>query len=144
MPRLAKGKGYSLDHAFKFYKEKHGRNVDLATYRKICYAFNKMLVDDVLEGKIVKLPHRLGSLWIKKYKINLEKLAIDFKATKEYGKTIYHLNEHSDGYEARWAWSKRNNLVRNLIYYSFTATRENSRRVSKVMQTEGGHKRYFT
>ena len=74
MPRLAKGKGYSLDHAYKFYKEKHGNKVDRKKYRDICYEFNKLLVDDVIEGKIVKLPHRLGSLWVKKYKVDLDKL----------------------------------------------------------------------
>lgn len=33
-------------------------------------------------------------------------LSIDYKASKEYDKKIYHLNEHSDGYKFRLYWSK--------------------------------------
>jgi len=136
--------GFGLDDAYKFYKDKHGPKVDKSTYRKICYEFNKMMVDDVLEGKVVKVPHRLGELWIKKYKIDLDNPPIDLNETKKAGKIVYHLNQHSDGYQCRWSWSKRNNLVTNMIYYSFHATRANSRELAKIMKQPGGHKRYFS
>lgn len=137
-------KGYSLDHAYQFFKKKHGINMDKKTYRELCYAFNKMLVDDILEGKMTKLPHRLGSLWIKKYQIDPNNPPIDLNETKRTGKIVYHLNFHSDGFSAKWAWKKRNNLVTNLIYYSFQTTRANSRALARVMKEEGGHKRYFS
>lgn len=137
-------KGYSLSHAYKFYKDKHGGDVDKDTYRQVCYAFNKMVIDDALEGKMVKLPHRMGSIWVKKYKVDPDKPYVDLNESKKAGKVIYHLNFHSDGFQARWAWSKRNNLVTNMIYYSFHATRANSRALAKVMKEPNGHKRYFT
>lgn len=137
-------KGYSLSHAYDFYKKKHGAKVDKSTYRKICYAFNKSVCEDVLEGKMVKLPHRLGSLWIKKFQVNPDKPPIDLNETKKAGKIVYHLNFHSDGWCARWSWSKLNKLVSNLIYYSFTPSRENSRAVAAVMKQPDGHKRYFS
>ena len=137
-------KGYSLNHAFQFYKDKYGTDIDKATYRKICYAFNKMMVEEALAGSMVDFPHSMGSLWIKKYEMDLDKPNIDLNESKKAGKIIYHLNEHSDGFNGRWSWSKRNNLVTNLIYYSFHATRENRRKCAAEFKKPNGHKKYFT
>lgn len=147
MPKVSKG--YSLDHAYGFYKKKHfdkgdAYEVDKATYRKICYAFNKKVIDKALTGSLVKLPHSMGCIWCKKFKINWEKPPIDLNETRKKGKVVYHLNEHSNGWCARWTWSKRNNLIANLIYYSFKPTRSNSRKLSNVMQQPEGHKTFFS
>lgn len=136
--------GYSLKHAYKFYKEKHTEDIDLSTYRKICCDFNKQIVEHILKGSVVKIPHSLGNLWIKKIQTNWEKPRIDIQNTKKYGKKIYHLNEHSDGWWARWYWSKNNNLITNVTYYSFHPTRDNSRAVSAIMKQKEGHKRFFS
>lgn len=141
MPEVSKG--YSLSHAHKFYKKKTGSKIEKALYREICCAFNKALIADALEGRVVKLPHSMGSMWVKKYQADPENPPIDLNASKLAGKKIYHLNFHSDGYAAKWVWSKRNNLVTNLIYYSFHATRANSRSLAKVMKQPEGHKRFF-
>lgn len=146
MPEVSKG--YSLTHAFKFYKDKHYRRgeeykIDRVLYRKICCEFNKKIVEKVLAGKLFHLPHSVGTLWIKKFKIDWDNPPIDFHETKKAGKTIYHLNTHSDGWAARWAWSKRNNLVSNLLYYSFDPSFTNSRLVAKEMKKKNGHKKYF-
>lgn len=142
MPGVSKG--YSLTHAYKFYKEKHGNNVDQATYRKICCEFNKKVCELVLKGRVVKLPHNVGDLWIKKIQTNWEKPRIDLNETKKRGKTIYHLNEHSDGWWARWYWTRFNNRITNVIFYSFHPTRANSRAVAAIMKQKDGHKRYFS
>ena len=141
--------GYSLSHAFKFFKtnnpllcRKH--NIDKKLYRDICKDFNKIIVTNVLEGKAEKLPFGCGMLWIKKFKMNWSKLPIDFKATKEFGKTMFHLNVHSDGWCARWAWIKRNQLVANLIFYKFKPTWTNSRTLAAIMKSSGGHKKFLT
>ena len=144
MPRLAKENGYGLDHAYKFFKKKHGKLVERELYRKICYDLNKMIVDNVVEGRVVHLPHAMGSLWAKKFEVNYEKPPVDLNETKKAGKTIYHLNHHSDGFMAKFTWSKRNNLIANLIYYSFKPTKANSSKISQVMKQPDGHKRYFT
>ena len=135
--------GYGLDHSYKFYKNKYKKGVSRELYRKICYDLNRMIVEDALEGKVVSLPHSMGSLWIKKYQTDLDNPPIDLNESKKRGKRIYHLNEHSDGYQGRWSWHKYNNAITNKIYYSFTATRANKRAVSKVFKQPGGHKRYF-
>nr|DAQ64950.1 MAG TPA: hypothetical protein [Bacteriophage sp.] len=33
-------------------------------------------------------------------------MSVDYKSSKEEGKRIYHLNEHSNGYKYRLYWSK--------------------------------------
>jgi len=55
------------------------------------------------------MPFRLGTIYIVKYKpknLNSRSLSIDFHQTKLLGKTIYHLNDHSDGYKYRLFWSR--------------------------------------
>ena len=137
--------GYGLDHAYKFFKKKYAKTkVTRETYRKICCDFNKMIVADAIEGKTVPLPYSMGSLWIKKYEIDYDNPPIDLNESRKAGKKVYHLNFHSDGYIAKWAWTKRNNLITNLIYYSFRVTREHSRAVAQIMKQPNGHKRYFS
>ena len=132
-----------LNEAYKFFRQENKElKIDRTTYKKICYMFNKSICKDVLDGKIIKLPHALGTLYIKKYKMNLDKPKLDLNETKKAGKKIYHLNFHSDGYQVRWYWSKFNSLMRNLYFYRFKPTRYNSRDLAKIMKQEGGHKRY--
>ena len=142
MPDVSKGD--SLSHAFVFYKDKHKSNVSKKEYRDICCAFNKKIVDVALTGRVVKLPFRMGEIWIKKIKTNWDNPPIDLNESKKQGKTIYHLNMHSDGWWARWYWTRTNSRISNVTYYSFDATRDNSRAVAKIMKTPGGYKRFFS
>lgn len=132
---------HSLDDCYKFFKNKYKIAVTKKEYRNICYDFNKMIAKDVLKGKITTIPYYLGALWGKKFKA--PKKQVDFDETKRLGKTIYHLNEHSDGYSVRWAWEKKNNLVTNLIYYSFIPSRKNKRDLVSSVKEKDGHKKYF-
>ena len=55
------------------------------------------------------MPYGLGLIQIVKYRpksLTPKSLSVDYKASKEYDKKIYHLNEHSDGYKFRLYWSK--------------------------------------
>jgi hypothetical protein len=154
-------KGYSLTHAYKRYRERNKNRkmvydssskeyvdiykVSAKEYRDICKSFNDLLVDEVLTGRAVKLPHSVGMLWGKKFKMNWNKPPIDLNESKKTGwkQIIYHLNEHSDGWCAMWKWSKRNNLITNLQYYSFFPTWTNSNKMSKILKEEGGYRRFF-
>jgi hypothetical protein len=141
--------GYSLTHAYRYYRDKFKPKGDRykvtrQQYRDICKEFNQMIVQEVLTGKGVKLPHSMGMLWIKKFKINWDNPPVDLNASKKAGKKIYHLNDHSDGWCAGWKWAKRNQAITNLIYYSFSPTWTNSREVARIMKEEGGHKKFFT
>lgn len=55
------------------------------------------------------MPYGLGLIQVVKYRpksLTQKSLSVDYKASKEYDKKIYHLNEHSDGYKFRLYWSK--------------------------------------
>ena len=134
--------GLTIDNAYRLYRE-NGGTILRPISKKIILAYNKELTQLALSGKTVQLPHACGTPWIKLYQTNYEKPPVDLNETKKAGKTIYHLNLHSEGYMGRWIWSKRNNLMRNLIYYSFQACRANKRAVAAIMKKDG-HKRYFS
>ena len=109
--------------------------VDRSTFLKVCYSFNKSLVDKILiEAEEVKLPCNMGSLRIKKSKLDLtfNKLKIDWATTNKIGKVVYHLNEHRNGYKYRIFWKK--GKVLNSKYYSFTGTRTFKRRLSFILK----------
>jgi hypothetical protein len=142
--------GYSLRHAYKEFKQRcreDGKvygNITEHVYRKICNEFNEMLIKEALEGNKVVLPYSLGYLAVFKFKTPYEKAKIDFNETKKEGKTIYHFNHHSDGWYAKWSWLKRRHKYAPLepIFYSFTPVKALRKRLSKIMFSENGHKRF--
>jgi hypothetical protein len=147
MPKVSKG--YSLDHAYKFYKEKHfsrGKEYQMTKkqYRDICYAFNKMIIEEICKGKLFPLPFNCGTLWVKKTKKDPDKPILDHHTTKKLGKKVYFTNIHSDGYVGMISWSRRKYVMKNLIYYSFRASGSEAWKVSEIFKQPGGHKRFFS
>jgi hypothetical protein len=79
------------------------------------------------------MPFGLGYVCIVKYKpkeYTSKSLSVDYKASKEYGKKIYHLNEHSDGYKFRLYWSKTPRTFPDRYKYSLCLVRQNKRRLA--------------
>tara|TARA_R110000764_G_scaffold168246_2_gene255504 strand:+ start:316 stop:759 length:444 start_codon:yes stop_codon:yes gene_type:complete len=142
-------KGFSLSHCFTFYKKKHekrGANykVSKKEYRDVCCAFNKKLTETILTGRIFSIPHGLGDFCVRKFETDWEKPPVDLRASKLAGKQIFHLNDHSDGFWARWYWKRACTRTTNLIYYSFAPSRANSRAIATAMKKPGGHKMFFS
>jgi hypothetical protein len=137
-------KGYSLTHCWEFYREKTKDKISRILYRKICCDFNKLITEAALNSKAVKLPHFAGRLWIKKCRTNWEHPKVDFYETKKRGKTIYHDNEHSSGWWARWNWNKYTRVVHNTVFYKFVATRKMCRTLAVVMKQPDGYKKFFS
>ena len=82
----------------------------------------------------------MGSLYVfkkKPIKYNFTYLRVDFKATKDMNKTILHLNEHSDGYNYRFRWSKKDMMLKNSSLYELVMTRKNKRRLANAIKNEG-------
>ena len=61
-------------------------------------------------------------------------LRIDYQATKETGKLIFLLNEHSDMFKYRFMWSKVDMMVSNKSKYQLVATRANKRRLAEIIK----------
>jgi len=146
MPKVKEG--YSLDDSYLFYKEKMSSKgislINKKLYREICCDYNKMVVDKAMTGSMFKLPHSMGTIWIKKFKINWNKPPVDLNESKKQGKLVYHLNLHSNGWCARWAWNRLKSAAANMTFYNFTPTRTNSRLVADVMKRPNGHKIFYS
>lgn len=83
-----------------------------------------------------KMPSGLGYIRIGKYlpKTYTDKsLSVDYKASKEYGKRIYHLNEHCGGYKFRLFWSKQPYTFSDRYKYQLVFVRANKRRLAQLI-----------
>lgn len=151
----------TIKTAYKYYKKKYkddfkstpSMNLTWQEFRDINYSFNKKVVNKALNGYSVSLPHSMGELRIRKKKINPERLAPDWGKTNKARKInpdapmIYHMNFHSDGYKAHWKCKRFLRRVRGMGHYIFESADGNNgrsprERLTKIMLTEGGHKRF--
>lgn len=124
--------------SYKNYIEEGTRyDVDLKTFKSIVVDYFKYLRDEVmLHSKEMKLPCRLGTLQIIKSRpvtYTSKSLSFDWKATKELGKCVFLLNEHSNGWKYRFYWSKSNCIIPNKTMYMFVATRTNKRDLAQLI-----------
>ena len=83
-----------------------------------------------------KMPYGLGMIQVGKYRpknYDSKSLSVDYKASKEYGKRIYHLNEHSDGYKFRLYWSKIPKTFPDRYRYQLNLVRANKRKLAQLI-----------
>lgn len=111
--------------------------VDYSLYKRILDAMCAIILEHVLDGSEgFKMPYGLGFIQIGKYKpktLTPDSLSVDYKASKEYNKRIYHLNEHSDGYKYRLYWSKIPRTFPDRYKYSLNLVRANKRRLAQLI-----------
>jgi hypothetical protein len=89
------------------------------------------------------MPYGIGYLAIGKYEpktYTSKSLSIDYKSSKEEGKIIYHLNEHSDGYKYRLYWSKIPKTFIDRYKYQLSLVRENKRYLAKLIFNKQDYK----
>jgi hypothetical protein len=126
------------DYVFgkKFYEtrlvEKHNVQQSYNDCKNIIKHAN-LLIADIIEKEIdgFKLPFGMGYLCACKYVPS--KPAINWSATNELGKYVFHTNMHTDGYACRITWF-RVGRVDNTHYheiYKFKAVQDLSRSVSE-------------
>lgn len=113
-------------------------DVDYTKYRAIVTDYFQHLKQQLIEeGKMVKLPYRLGNVQIIKSRpkhLDKRSLRIDYQATKEYNKLILLTNEHSDGFKMRCWWNKTDVMVPNKSQYQLVMTRANKRRLAQCIK----------
>jgi len=83
-----------------------------------------------------KMPNGLGFIQVGKYKpktLTDKSLSVDYKASKEYNKKIYHLNEHSSGYKYRLYWSKIPRTFPDRYRYQLCFVRSNKRKLAQLI-----------
>lgn len=142
---LTKKRANNKSYTVKDYYQKYRQQIELdtqydvseETYASIVYDYFKYIKEQLMEhSKLVKLPCRLGTLQIIKRKPKVLRganLKIDWIATRQEGKLIYLLNEHSNTYKYRFFWSKQHCLISNLCKWMFIASRANKRELAQII-----------
>jgi hypothetical protein len=75
----------------------------------------------IRENLVYDLPHGMGRMGIVKKKSSIRK-RIDYAATKQHNKLIFHRNLHTDGYYFCFIWLRGKRFRRkgeNIKYYKF-------------------------
>jgi len=137
-------RSYTLDDYFISYKEytknNPAYNVTQSKFFSVIKDYFKFLSKElILESKEIRLPARMGTLYVEKRKpkkYNSDSLRVDFKSTRELGKLVLHLNEHSDGYNYSFHWNKKDILLKNKSLYELIMTRANKRRLAKAIKED--------
>ena len=108
--------------------------VDYGLYKRILEEMCRIILDTVLNSSDgFKMPYGLGFMQVGKYRpktLSGESLSVDYKASREYDKRIYHLNEHSNGYKYRLYWSKIPRTFPDRYKYQLCFVRQNKRRLA--------------
>ena len=131
-----------IREALDFYKRTVSNPVTDDEFKEISNGFNVFLVDKVIDGEVVKLPEKLGSLRMTgrktKPRINketgeVEGLSPDWKSTRTLWKQcedcrkekqiVWHTNEHTDGIRYSFKWSKTGVFIPNRDFYSLRMSR---------------------
>ena len=111
--------------------------IDYGLYKRILDEMCRIILDEVLNSSAgLKMPYGLGFMQVGKYKpktLSGESLSVDYKASREYDKRIYHLNEHSNGYKYRLYWSKIPRTFPDRYKYQLSFVRQNKRRLAQLI-----------
>lgn len=135
-------KSYTVASFYNDYLDSIERDtvydIDYTTYRNIVTDYFKHLQQKLIEeGKMIKLPYRMGNVQIIKSKpkhLDKRSLRIDYQATKQYNKLILLDNSHSDGFKMRCWWNKTDVMVPNKSKYQLVLTRANKRRMAVIIK----------
>lgn len=125
--------------AYTFRDMYHNMPIEVpyADYKRVLDAMCKIVLEHVFNrSEGFKMPYGLGFIQIGKYRpkqLNSKSLSVDYKASKEYDKRIYHLNEHSDGYKYRLYWSKIPRTFPDRYRYQLNLVRANKRMLAQLI-----------
>lgn len=127
-----------------FYERSKLKNqVDKALYKQIIKTFNFILMKSLIEtGDTYKLPKKLGTLSIKKFKGGGNRYMMShYKAT---GEKIFFNNKHSDGYYARFHWDKTPGYMRLFSgkFWKYKPARYHTRALAQHIFNNSIHKYY--
>lgn len=122
---------------YKHYKANSPYKVEYSLYKRILDKMSQIIAEAVLDrSEGFKMPCGLGYIQVGKYQpknYNSKSLSIDYKSTREYGKVIYHLNEHSNGYKYRLHWSRIPMTFADRYKYQLCLVRANKRKLAQLI-----------
>ena len=113
------------------------KNISYFTFKTVLDTMCSVILEHVLmRSEGFKMPYGLGFIQIGKYKpksMTVQSLSVDYKASKEYDKKIYHLNEHSEGNKYRLYWSKIPRVFPDRYKYQLCLVRQNKRKLAQLI-----------
>lgn len=112
-------------------------HIDRKKYNEVVEDYFKHLANELLTGNEITLFGRMGTVMIikyKPYKLDKKHLSIDFKSTREEGKTIYYLNDHCGNFRFRTLWSKVKAFFTFQSRYQLKLTRYNKRALAQIIK----------
>jgi hypothetical protein len=130
-----------IEELYSYYVSNSVTPIDKKTFKNIISDYSKSVMREILEGRLVKLPSKLGYLSIIKRPIdisNYKHLPMDWENTVKYKKHVRHLNEHSNGFRFNFYWDRRSQISTNvnIQLYRFLATRSNKREMARLIKKE--------
>ena len=112
-------------------------DVDYGVYKRVLGCMCSTILEHLLErSEGFKMPYGLGFIQVCKYlpkTYTTDSLSVDYAASKQYDKRIYHLNEHSDGYKYRLYWSKLPRTFSDRYKYQLSLVRDNKRKLAQLI-----------
>lgn len=140
---------------FERFKLKYPEiKINYTMWCNVIYNFNYACRDYMLEtGLKVKFPYGFGDFAVTKYKQkrfgkspdgkDVVALSIDWKKTKLHGKTIYHMNYDTGGYNFRWYWFPRSARFEKHKLFNFKPCRVTSRLITHYVRQESYRNKYL-
>lgn len=111
--------------------------VEYDLYKRVLDTMCQVIQEIILErSEGFKMPYGLGLVQVCKYKpktMTAKSLSVDYKASKEFNKKIYHLNEHTDGYKFRLYWSRLPQTFPDRYKYQLSLVRQNKRKLAQLI-----------
>lgn len=136
----------SRDNYIDFCRRHPSITLTFDQWKAIIYEFNESFKEYILEtGDRVKFPFGFGEFSINKKKRKKILVAngkdyiglpIDWKKTKEKGKTIYNFNFHTEGFFFGWRWFKTTARFKNVDLWYFKPTRATSRLLGHYLMVD--------
>ena len=114
-------------------------NISETLFRSILKDYFTMVSDDIIvKSREFRVPFNLGYIYVLKSKPNpstTSRFRVDFVSTRELGKVIYHLNEHSDGYNYTFHWDRTKVIGYLPFLYEFKMNRTNKRLLASAIKS---------
>lgn len=111
-------------------------------YQDICGDYYKEVCNAViLESKFIKLPFRMGHLYVGKKKpkvLSSATLSTDWQESRRLHKRILNINDHTGGFKFRFIWTKNQSFIVNKELYRLVFSRTNKRDLAKAIKS-GSH-----
>ena len=144
----------NIFESYRYYRKDGGSlKINRSVFCKIVNEFNKHIMEHVFNGDEVKLPEKMGTLYVVGKKVvpkfdeelgRINNQAVDYGETnklwakcpecKERKEVIYHFNEHTEHVRYKFFWSKERMIVKNKTFYTMVFTRSNKRHLSQLIQ----------